>query len=269
MSLLIPLLLAQAAPLSGKALPVPAPEDSARYQQCVDLATSADPHAGELDAIAWQRAGGGVAARQCLGVALANQRQWLRAATEFEGAADDAEVAHDDRAATYWAQAGNAWLLAGDPAKARSDLDAALGAGTLKDLARGEAAFDRARALVAVGNLVQARVDLDVALAFAKADPLVWLASATLARRMHDLPRARADVLEAYRLSPDDPSIDLEIGNIAAAGGDEAGARAAWSDAARIGGDQPAGKSARDALKQFDAAPVGTAAPASVEKPKP
>lgn len=251
-----PILLAFMAQASTPPVPAPAPAApqtvAARYEKCVDLATGNDPAAGIADAQAWAQAGGTYFARQCRGIALTNLGHWADAAQEFEGAANEAEVAHDSRASRYWAQAGNAWLAAGDPAKARSALDAALGAGTLEGQDRGEASFDRARALVAIGNLPAARIDMDVALKLAGNDALIWLSSATLARKMRDIPHAKHDVIMAYRLAPDDPSVDLEIGNIAAAGGDMAGARMAWGDAARLGGDTPVGKSAREALKQLD-----------------
>ncbi|MGJ3647512.1 tetratricopeptide repeat protein [Sphingomonas sp. GlSt437] len=239
-----------AAPVAEPRLP---PSLADRYQQCVGLATGNDPHNGELDAIAWQQTSGKFFARQCLGIALANQGKWADAAKAFEGAADEAEVARDNRAARYWSQAGNAWLAAGNPAKARTALDAALTAGTLENPERGEAAFDRARALVALGDLPSARVDMDLAEKLEPKDPLIWLSSATLARRMRDIPRAKLDIIEAYKLSADDASVNLEIGNIAAASGDLDGARMAWTDAKRIGGDGPVGKLAADSLKQLDA----------------
>jgi tetratricopeptide (TPR) repeat protein len=270
---------AQAAPTAdAKAATPAAPAPAARppeklvtteqrFDQCVELATGSDPEKGVIDATAWLRDKGGFLARQCLGIALANQGKWQNAAQEFENAADAAEVAHDERAANYWAQAGNAWLAAGTPTKAISALDAALAAGTLKDVNRGEALFDHARALVATGNLPAARTDLDTAVKLAAGDPLIWLASATLARKMNDLPRARADIIEAFKLAPDDASIDLEVGNIAAAGGDADGARTAWTDAARLGGDGPAGQAAKAALKQFDAPTAPPPAPSKSAPP--
>ncbi|OYY68337.1 MAG: hypothetical protein B7Y47_14000 [Sphingomonas sp. 28-63-12] len=226
----------------------------AHYDRCVDLAT-ADPARGVIEATAWHSNGGGFISRQCLGIAHANQQDWSAAAQQFTMAAQEAEVAHDARAAHYWAQAGNAWIAAGEPAKARAALDAALAAGTLEGLQRGEAQFDRGRALVATGDLESARADVDRALELAGGDPLIWLASAALARRMDDLPRARKDIAQAFRLSSDDPSVYLEIGNIAAFGGDEAGAKSAWSDAIRVAPSSPAAASARKALQQFETDP--------------
>lgn len=249
------LLAAQTPPLAGP--PDPAEQ---RFDRCVDLAES-DPRAAEDEGGRWQRDGGGFLAHQCLGIAYANQTRWTAGAAEFEAAARGAEVARDKRAATYWAQAGNAWLAGGEPIKARGALNAALAAGTLQGEQRGEANLDRARAFVASGDLADARVDLDRAIVDAAADPLVWLLSATLARRTNDLPRAKKDIAEATRLAGDDASVQLEAGNIAAKAGDEAGARAAWNTAVRLKPDSEAARNARNALKQFDAPAPAAAAP--------
>ncbi|MEN2785952.1 hypothetical protein ACFOKI_09900 [Sphingomonas qilianensis] len=245
--MILPLLLlaAQAGP--------PAPSLQDRFNACVELA-GRDPHAAAEEAGRWRLAGGGALARQCLGMAYANDGKWAAAASEFEGAARAAELAKDKRAALYWAQSGNAWLAAQDAPKARAALDAALAAGTLTGLDRGEAMLDRARAQVAAGDLAGARSDLDPALIDAAADPLAWLLSATLARRMDDLPRARKDIAEALRLSSEDASVQLEAGNIAALAGDEAGAKAAWRQAANRAPASEAGKRAQAALAQFDTA---------------
>lgn len=257
------LLAAQAA----QATPVAGPPDPAeqRFDRCVDLAQN-DPRAAETEAGQWQRDGGGFLSHQCLGIAYANQTRWTGAGAEFEAAARGAEIARDRRAANYWAQAGNAWLASGEPMKARTALNAALAAGTLDGLQRGEANLDRARAFVAGGNLGDARADIDRALVDAAADPLAWLLSATLARRTNDLVRAKKDIAEAIRLAGDDPSVQLEAGNIAAATGDEAGAKAAWNSAAKLKPESEPARNARNALKQFDPPAAGAAAPS---KPAP
>lgn len=208
------------------------------------------------DPAAAERAGRGAIGasprmRQCLGLALAGQDRFAEAAAIFADAARAAELAKDGAAADYWAQSGNAWLAAGDAAKARPALDAALAAGTLSDLQRGEAYLDRARALVSLGNVKAARIDLDQAVTIAADDPLAWLLSATLARRSGDLTRARADIAQALRRSADDASVQLEAGNIAAHGGDAEKAAAAWREAVRLAPDTPAGRSAANALRQF------------------
>jgi tetratricopeptide (TPR) repeat protein len=230
----------------------PTPELRARLARCLRLAGS-DAAAAETEAAKWRTSGGSYFARQCLGVAYSVQERWEAAATTFEDAARDAEAAKDAHSADLWAQAGNAWLAAGNYAKAHADLNAAIGSGTLTGTALGEAYLDRARARVAEGSLEDARSDLDLATANVPADPLAWLLSATLARRMNDMPRAEQDIDEALRRSPDDASVQLEAGNIAALRRDEPGARAAWSRAIDLAPGSPQAEAARKALEQFGA----------------
>lgn len=243
-------LLAQIATPPAPVTGPPAPAQQ-RWEDCVELAVG-DPARGIAEAERWKLAGGGFLAQQCLGMAYAAQRRWISAGGAFENAARAAEVERDTRASKYWAQAGNAWLAAADPAKARAALDAALATGNLTGLELGEAHLDRARVLVASGNLGGARADLDQAVLKAPGDPMAWLLSATLARRTGDLPLAQRHIKEAVARSADDASVQLEAGNIAALAGDEAAARIAWGKAAEIAPGTEPGIAARAALKQFD-----------------
>lgn len=227
-----------------------APAEPPRFAECMDLATG-DPAAGQANAIKWRGEGGGALARQCLGVAYANQQRWDSAAAAFEEAAHEAELNNSGKVADYWVQSGNAWLAAGNPVRARAAFDAALATASLTGLALGEAHLDRARALVAAGDAEGARNDIDKALASAPRDPLAWLLSATLARRQGDLKRAAADISEALRRSPDDVSVQMEAGNVAAASGNEADARAAWGRVIELSPGSPAAANARKALDQF------------------
>jgi tetratricopeptide (TPR) repeat protein len=222
-----------------------------RYAQCMDLATGAAPTKGQEDAVKWRGEGGGFLASQCLGVAYANQQKWSAAAGAFEEAATGAELKKDNRSGTYWAQAGNAWLAAGDAVKARKAIDAALVTNTLTGLDQGEARLDRARALVAAGDMEGARSDIDRALELAAADPLAWLLSATLARRGGDLPRAAKDIAQALRLSPDDASVQLEAGNVAGLSGNAVDARAAFKRAIALAPGSAVSAAAQKGLDQL------------------
>lgn len=233
------------APVTGP--PAPAQQ---RWEDCVELAVG-DPARGIAEAERWKLADGRFLAQQCLGMAYASQRRWISAAGAFEAAAREAEVARDVRVSKYWAQAGNAWLAAADPLKARAALDAALATGHLAGLELGEAHLDRARTLVASGDLGGARADLDQAVLKAAEDPMTWLLSATLARRTGDLPLAQRHIKEALTRAKDDASVQLEAGNIAALARDEAAARAAWEKAAQLAPGSETGIAARAALKQF------------------
>ncbi|NJC35058.1 tetratricopeptide (TPR) repeat protein [Sphingomonas jejuensis] len=251
--MILPFFLLVQAAATGPTLP-----DEARFDACI-AAVARAPDEGVAEAERWQAAGGGVLARQCLGLAHAAATRWPAAATSFEGAARAAEVARDGRAARLWAQAGNAWLAGGAPAQAVTALDAALAQGATEGELLGEVHLDRARALVALDRLSDARVDLDAATRLAPRDPLAWLLSATLARRQGDLARAQADIGEAATRAPDDASVALEAGLIAANQGNDAAARAAWNGAIAVQPGSPAAAQARSLLAQLD----GTAVPAA------
>lgn len=235
--------------LAAAAINPPSPE-AERFEACVAL-VDRDPVRALTEAEDWRIKGGGVAARQCLGLAYAAQMRWLPALTAFEEAARAAERDRDGRAPRLWVQAGNAALAAGDPSRARQAFDTALVGGTLTGAESGEAFLDRARALFALGQPKQARGDIDEALKLVPADPLAWLLSATLARKSGDLARAGKDIEEAARLSSDDASVALEAGNIALMSGANEAAKAAWTAAVKIAPESPSGKAAAEAVKQF------------------
>lgn len=232
------MLLAQAAP---------APADPQRYRACAAIA-EADGAKGVAAADAWAKEGGGFLADRCKGLALATGGQWAAAAAIFEFSAQAAQGARHSVAYPTWAQAGNAWLAAGEPTRARAALDNAINPGLLRDLQLGQAHIDRARAFVGMGELPSARADLDIAVREAPEDPLGWLLSATLARRMGALERARDDIVEAAERDGDNPAVQLEVGNIAAALGEDAGARGAWQRVIELAPESPQAASAKAAL---------------------
>jgi tetratricopeptide (TPR) repeat protein len=237
----IPLLLLAAALTASPSA------EQARFVACSKLAET-DPAKAVAEADAWRVANGGLLARQCLGLAYSAQGRWAPAAVVFEQAARDAEIRRDGRAATLWVQTGNAALAGDDPAKARIAFDRALALPVLSKEMRGETWLDRARAGVALKDLAGARADLDKAIGFVPADPMVWLLSANLALRQNDLARAEGHIAEAVRLAPDDAAVAYEAGNVAAASGAVDAAKVAWQRAAQAEPDSPAGQAAAQAL---------------------
>jgi tetratricopeptide (TPR) repeat protein len=203
------------------------------FDQCVALAKT-DTAKAIAAAEAWRAAGGGLAARQCLGLAYVTAERWGPAALAFEQAARDAEIQRDGRAANLWVQSGNASLAGDDSAKAKMAFDRAIALPTLSDPMRGEALMDRARAEVGSNDVSAARADLDAALKLVPQDPMGWLLSATLARRQNDLARAGTDIIEALRLAPDDAAVAYEQGNIAFEEGNAGSAKGAWQRAIDI-----------------------------------
>lgn len=256
-------LLASAAMVQDSAIPAadaPPPTaartigalDAIRFDECHDAAVD-DPATGIVDANEWIADGGGFLARQCLGFAHTQRGEFAAAAEVFRRAAQEAEAARDWRSANLWAQAGNAALAAGDAAGARTALDAALAQGTLTGVQLGEAYLDRARAAAALGDMAGARSNIDAATPHVPQDPLLWLLSATLARRMDDLARAQNDIATAAQLGPRDAAIALEAGNIAAAANSWEAARQSWQSAVTLGGTTSFATVARVRLLQLEA----------------
>jgi tetratricopeptide (TPR) repeat protein len=221
-----------------------------RFETCAMLAET-EPARALAEAGTWRIAGGGVLARQCEGLAYVAQQRWAPAAAAFEAAAREADIKADSRAATLWVQAGNAALAGNDPATAARYFDGALTRGQLNGEALGEAHLDRARARAALGDRKGARVDLDLATKHVPADPLGWLLSATLARKMNDLPRAQRDIEEAAKRSPDDASVALEAGNISFLSGRDDAARTAWEATVKLSPNSPSAKAATESLARL------------------
>ncbi len=221
-----------------------------RFNRCLDLALD-NPQNGVSDANQWLIEGGGFLARHCLGFAYAEQLNWSAATQAFVAAAQEAEVAQDKRIAKFWAQAGNAALAGGEAQKALEYLNSALVQGTLKGLAKGLVHLDRARAHVALEDYPAAKAEFAMVHELAPEDPLGWLLSATLARRMGNLVLAKNDIAEADKRAPGDPAIALEAGNIAYEAGDTVNAKANWEKAIEISAESRSAKIARKYLGQL------------------
>jgi tetratricopeptide (TPR) repeat protein len=219
----------------------------AEYARCTELVKS-DAEKAIRVAGDWRLRGGGIYARQCLGLAYVQLERWAPAATAFEQAAQDAERARDGRRADFWVQSGNAWLAANEPAKARAAFDAALATTLLTPELRGEVYLDRGRAGVALGDLPGARKDLDEGVKLVPGDPFGWYLSSALAVRLSDLPRAQSDIAEAVRLAPDNADLLLHAGNVAGLSGEVDAAKGLYMKVIRVAPNSPAAAAARAAL---------------------
>jgi tetratricopeptide (TPR) repeat protein len=230
--------------------PQTVPADAAaetRYRACTDQ-VRANAEAAVDAANVWREQGGGLAARQCLGLALSALERWAPAATAFEQAAREAEAANDPRRTDFWVQAANAWLAGGDGQHAMADFDAALLTPNLSDQLRGEVHLDRGRAQVALGNPAAARAEIDHALQLVPSDPFAWYLSAALARRENNLARAGTDIARARQLSPDSPDILLLAGTLAGQGGNMAEAERLYRQIVQSAPNSDAGRQARESL---------------------
>jgi tetratricopeptide (TPR) repeat protein len=269
-SLLLPLLMQSVTPYGSPIDPVlmpskPRQEEPAsspppkaktatdiRFEQCVDQAAD-DPANGLLTANKWQIEGGGYLARNCLGFAYAGQEDWTKALAEFVKAAEGAQAAGDERTANFWSQAGNAAFAGGNEPVALQHFGAALEQDTLDGLLKGEVHLDMARVYVALNQYDEAKKQFALVHQLVPEDPLGWLLSATLARRMGDLVQAKADIATAAKLVITDPAIALEAGNIAYEAGDIANARSNWEQAIKFDPESLPAKAATRYLAQLQA----------------
>ncbi|MCA1748059.1 MAG: tetratricopeptide repeat protein [Parasphingopyxis sp.] len=219
--------------------PAPA-QANRRLGHCAELSAS-EPEAAIAEGARWLLENGGVDAEQCLGIGYAAAERWDEAVGAFDRGAASASAG---RRLALMAQAGNALLASGDAEAARSRFDTLLAVETLGETARGEALVDRARALVALGDGPAAQADLTAAQALLPNDPLVWLLSATLARRQGELEAAGDFIDRALELDEENPASLLEAGNIAIGLNAYGVAREAWSRALALEPDGDAGQAA-------------------------
>jgi tetratricopeptide (TPR) repeat protein len=240
-------LLALAAAQAAAPAPTASQSDQALFHACADVAKSSPEKAVE-QANDWYLRGGGIFARQCLGLAYTSLERWAPAAVAFEQAARLAESAQDPRRSDFWVQSGNSWLAADDPTKARSAFDSALATGSIAKELQGEVYLDRARADVALNDPAAARADLDKGLELVPDDPFAWLLSANLAMRQESLARAQADIAKALQLAPGDADVLVQAGNIAGASGDTEAARSFFTRAVQADPGSEAAKAAQAAL---------------------
>jgi tetratricopeptide (TPR) repeat protein len=259
------------APVARPAAPPADGPVEARYRACTTRIRT-DAEGAVAAANAWRGEGGGLAARQCLGLALAALERWAPAATAFEQAAREAEAANDARRADFWVQAGNAWIAAGDGTRAMAAFDAALLTPNLTDELRGEVHLDRGRAQVALGDPAAARGEIDRALQLVPADPFAWYLSAALARRENNLARAGTDIARARTLAPGSPDILLLAGTLAGLTGNMAEAERLYRQVAQAAPDSEAGRQAQASLatlREVEIPAPATAAPAAPPPPRP
>jgi len=234
----------------------PAPRASidparARLAACAQLSQS-DPASAIAEGARWLVEDGGAEAEQCLGLGYAADGQWDQARGAFLRAAESL-AADDVRRPALLGQAANAALAGGDAAAARTALDAVLAYPGLDAGERGEALLDRARALVALGDGPAAQADLTTAQTLLPNDPLVWLFSATLARRQGEVDAAGDFIDRALELDQNNPAALLEAGNIAIRLNAFDIAREAWTRAAASDPESAEGRAATRNLAQLAA----------------
>lgn len=282
MSLLLAI-LAQIGPFSGApAIPRPAvegregtnprasakaaarvapPPRLSRMALCLDQAER-EPEQAVASANGWLANATGSARAlpyQCLGTAQSNLAQWSAAEQSFTAARLAASASDKALRAQLGAMAANAAMAGGGAERALVLLDEAKAdaAAAANIQLAGEVAIDRARALVALGRNDEAARALVEARTSAADNPLGWLLSATLSRRMGKLAEAQAQIGTAAALQPDNrvlgPEIGLEAGVIAVLAGQTEAARKSWQSVIDLASGSEAAVTARSYLAQLPA----------------
>ena len=205
------------------AAPATAIDDEAQYKACMAL-LDRNP-SGALDsAVAWERQGGGDAARHCKALALIRTGQIEDGALELERVAQAMPQAKAPLAAELFAQAGQAWIKDGNPQRALYAQNEGLKLNP-KDV---QLLIDRAMTYGNAGMYFEALDDLNAAVDLMPNDPEIYAMRAAAYRQLENPDLAEDNITQALKLSPSLPSALLERGYLRRAKGDIAGARTDW-----------------------------------------
>ena len=219
-------------------------DNQAQYQACMSL-LERDP-AGALDsAVAWERQGGGDAARHCKALALIRTGEVEDGALELERVAEAMPQAKAPLAAELFAQAGQAWTKAGNPQRALYAQNQGLKLNA-KDV---QLLIDRAMTFGNSGMYFEALDDLNLAAELTPEDPEVYAMRAAAYRQLETPELAEENIDQALKLSPSHPGALLERGYLRRNNGDVEGARADWLTVIQV---TPGSEIANEAQKNIE-----------------
>lgn len=265
-------LMALVAPLQGAAAQSVTVEGrgsagEARYIECLDMAEKAPDRAIDM-ALAWKADGGGVPARHCEALALANDGEYAEAAIRLEGLVEDMRIGRDmpiiggkrltadaDFLAEVYAQAANTWLLADETFRALDAIDAAIDLAPPQSPAELAYRVDRARIAAADGDYTLAFNDLARVRIYdpARKDILLFLASAARAIGRYE---EASTSLDAYdEAFPDDPVSVLERAHLMDSLGKPEEARKLYLKVIELAGETSLAEAARSNIERLDFKP--------------
>jgi len=253
--LLIALLLALALPpiaAADTANPAPAvPVDEAaqakKYQDCMKQAQKA-PKLALKQAMDWEKAGGGDAARHCVANAYMGLKQYDDAAMELERIAQTMPQVKAPMMAQLFGQAAQAWMNMNQPDRALADINQGL------KLNKNSVDLLVFRAIL-YGNqekYFEALDDLNAAYDLSSDRGTILVLRATAYRKLQQPDLAKDNIEMALKADPNDPDALLERGTQRAEAGDRDGARADWVQLIEIAPDSPAAEDARAGLASLD-----------------
>jgi tetratricopeptide (TPR) repeat protein len=228
--------------------------DSAQeYKDCLLLAKRRPDQAFD-SAVAWEKQGGGDAARHCKALALINLDRPEDGALELERIAQTLPTDKAGLAADLFGQAGQAWIKAGKPQLALHDQDE----GLKVQPKNVELLIDRALNYGNSGMYSDAVTDLTAAAGLAKDRPEIFALRAAAYRHLDNKAAALNDVEAAMKIFPDYPLALLERGKLRLLKGDKDGARQDWLKVVNKAPNTPAADEAQRDIEQIDLKPEST-----------
>lgn len=222
-------------------------ENAKQYQACMLLVDRAPTDALE-SAVAWQKKGGGDAARHCEALAYIGLKQYEDGALALERIAQVMPQAKAELAAAIFGQAAMAWTQADNMQLALHDVNEGL---KLQPKSVDLLVF-RARIYGNSGEFADALADLNAADALAPQRAEILVLRATAYRHLAQGDLARDNVEQALKAEPDNPDALLEHGIQMLAAGDKDGARAEWLKLLQTAPDVLAAEDARKNLEALD-----------------
>ena len=222
-------------------------DHQAEYGACLTLAEEV-PAEAYSSGLKWFKAGGGLAARHCVAVALVGLGDHEAAATRFETLAGELAVDRIALRAEMLGHAGQAWLLAGRPVRASQVQGAAIG------LNPNDPALliDRAVSLMTSQQYPAAVADLSKAVVLAPDFADAYLYRATAKRYLKDIGGAWIDISNSLALAPGLPAALLERGILRRLDGNIAGARMDWLTVIETAPSSAEANAARSRIEAMD-----------------
>jgi tetratricopeptide (TPR) repeat protein len=218
-----------------------------RYQDCMSQAQSA-PKPALKQAMAWEKDGGGDAARHCVAAAYMGLKQYDDAAMELERIAETMPQVKAPIMAQLFYQAAQAWMEMDKPDRALADINQGL------KVAKNGVDLLVYRAVIygIQKKYFDALDDLNTAYDLTSDRGAILVMRATAYRKLEQPDIAKDNIELALKADPNDPDALLERGTQRAQAGDKDGARQDWMKTIELAPDSPAADDARDSLANLD-----------------
>ena len=218
-----------------------------KYQDCMKQAQKA-PKLGLKQAIDWEKAGGGDAARHCVAASYMGLKQYDDAAMELERIAQTMPQVKAPLMAQLFGQAAEAWVGDNQLDRALNDINQGL------KLNKNSVDLLVYRAII-YGNqekYFEALDDLNAAYDLTSDRGTILVLRATAYRKLQQPDLAKDNIEMALKADPNDPDALLERGTQRAEAGDKDGAREDWVKVIEIAPKSAAAEGARTGLAAID-----------------